>query len=68
MTEDFTNGRLIGTLKGHRSLAVELAGVFDHPFLHLVKDAGHWRQNDQSGVVAKLITQPEDVLTRREQR
>jgi pimeloyl-ACP methyl ester carboxylesterase len=51
-----------------QSLAVEIAGVFDHPFLHLVKDAGHWRQNDQSGVVAKLITQPEDVLTRREQR
>jgi hypothetical protein len=68
MTEDFTNGRLIGTLKGHRSLAVELAGVFDHPLLHLVKDAGHWPQNDQPDVVAKLIAQPADVLTRRGER
>jgi 2-hydroxy-6-oxonona-2,4-dienedioate hydrolase len=50
-----------------RSLAVEIAGVFDNPSLHLVKDAGHWPQNDQPDVVAKLITQSADALTRKGQ-
>ena len=38
------------------SLAHEIAGLFTDPSLHLVPEASHWPQHDQSRVVAALLT------------
>ena len=37
-------------------LAHEIAGLFTDPSLHIVPDASHWPQHDQSRVVAALLT------------
>jgi pimeloyl-ACP methyl ester carboxylesterase len=37
------------------ALASEMADLFEDPSLHLVKDAGHWPQDDQPVVVAELL-------------
>jgi pimeloyl-ACP methyl ester carboxylesterase len=37
-------------------LAHEIAGLFTNPSLHIVPDASHWPQHDQSRVVAALLT------------
>ncbi len=37
------------------SLAVEIAGLFKGPSFHLVQNASHWPQYDQSEVVADLL-------------
>ncbi len=37
------------------SLAVEIAGLFKDPSLHLVQNASHWPQYDQPEVVAELL-------------
>jgi haloalkane dehalogenase len=41
-------------------LAAEIAGLFDHPSVHLVPGAGHWPQHDQPALVAELLKHHED--------
>jgi haloalkane dehalogenase len=43
------------------SLAVEIAGLFNDPSLHLVQNASHWPQHDQPEVVAQLLERSKDA-------